>query len=495
MSSIFSNSGYSNKETDNTEISVIYDNQGEYDYLVQNKLEENENPTSLECVISQDLINLNDRYLNNCLLNLQENFVQKTQNKLLKTKFFPELQLEKLIEIHTKLQEELKVVLYDYKQVFKFFQNHEEEFLTYCDVIPKTRQLMEFIKTKIESNKEIREEVDKLTEESFHSKWNKDAQDLIGELLYRIPEAMMRYPFVLGEIAKEARKEDFITIEKEAQKAHEMMLKIMKHVDKCSKDNTNIETVRKFEISWNCVGKLKNKGLLLREVSDVGIRMKNNSKRKFQCWILVFEEILVVFEVKEKINYQYKKDGKEIELGFFSGEPIIENISMEYHFFQKFKIANFSEINPIENGNNLEMITYEKGILEDPSRSFEILFSSKEGRQEFTVFLEEQKSKLEKFVNVNSGSKHVNHDFEIYQNDYLEAPKMYQKCFECRDFLGGIVITAIYCNTCEQYFHLPCFELNTNDDTDEEEEDASIHESGTNTVCPVSNVKYFMMIL
>ena len=100
MSSIWSNSGYSNKETENTEISVIYDYQGEYDYQVQNKLEENQNPTTLECLISQDLINLNDRYLNNCLLNLQENFVKKTQNKLLKTKFFPELQLGSIQVLH-----------------------------------------------------------------------------------------------------------------------------------------------------------------------------------------------------------------------------------------------------------------------------------------------------------------------------------------------------------------------------------------------------------
>ena len=400
---------------------------------------------------------------------------------------------EKLIEIHTKLQEELEVVVFDYKQVFNFFQNHEDEFLIYCELIPKTRQLMEFIKTKMASNKEIREEVDKLTEESFNSKWNKDAQDLIGELLYRIPEAMMRYPFILGEIAKEARKEDYITIEKEAQKAHEMMRKIMLHVDKCSEDNKNIDTVRKLENSWNCVGELRNKGLLLMEVRDVEIRMKNNLKRKFQCWVLVFEEILVVFEAKEKINYQYKKNGKEIELGFFTGEPIIENTSMEYHLFRKFKIATFSEINPIEGGNNLELITYEKGILEDPSRSFEISFSSKEVQQEFTKFIEVQKSKLDKFFNINSGSKHKNHEFEIYQNNYLEAPKTYQKCFECRDFLGGIVITAIKCNTCEEYFHLPCFELNTSDEIGEEEEDTSMHgESGTISVCSVSNVTYLL---
>ena len=443
--------------------------------MFKKKLEEDEQPTSLECVISQDLTNLNDRYLDTCLMNLQENFVEKNQHELLKTNFFPELQLVKLIQIHRKLQEELKVVEYDYKQVFKCFKKHEDELLIYCDVIPKTRHLMEFIKTKVESNRKIREEVDRLTKESFLSSRNKDAQDLLGELLYRIPEAMMRFPMVLGAIAKEARKEDRIKIEKEAQKAHEMMHKIMLHVDKCSEDNKNIDTVRNFENSMNCIGELRSNGILLGEVRDIVICLKINPEKKLQCWILVFEELLAVVEVKEKKHYQYKKDGNEIELNFF-GDPIIRNISETYHLLQKFKIAKFGEINPVENENKLELITYETGTVEDLSRSFDILFSTKDARQEFERILKTRREEIKKFENVTPGSEHINHDFQTFQNDYLESPKMHQKCYQCNDFLGGIILNAIYCYTCDQYFHLPCFE--TSEDPEEEEEASSHAESG-----------------
>ena len=196
------------------------------------------------------------------------------------------------------------------------------------------------------------------TKKSFLSNRNKDAQDTIVDSLYRISEAMMRFPMVLGVIAKEARKSNLITIEKEAQKAHEMMHKIMFHVDKCSEDNKNIETVRKLESSMNCVGELREQGLLLSEVRDVSIRMKN-SEKTFQCWILVFEELLVVFKVTERINYQYKNGGKDIVVDFL-GDPKIRSRTMEYQLYSKFKIAKFGEINPIENETKLELITFEK---------------------------------------------------------------------------------------------------------------------------------------
>ena len=48
---------------------------------------------------------------------------------------------------------------------------------------------------------------------------------------------------------------------------------------------------------------------------------------------------------------------------------------------------------------------------------------------------------------------------------------MHQKCFQCNKFLGGIVLTTIYCETCQQHFHLPCFELDTSEDTEGEKED------------------------
>ena len=50
-------------------------------------------------------------------------------------------------------------------------------------------------------------------------------------------------------------------------------------------------------------------------------------------------------------------------------------------------------------------------------------------------------------------------------------------------------MTAIYCETCDQYFHLPCFELNTSEEI--EEDDACIYiESGI-----LHSFNYFMILL
>ena len=46
------------------------------------------------------------------------------------------------------------------------------------------------------------------------------------------------------------------------------------------------------------------------------------------------------------------------------------------------------------------------------------------------------------------------------------------KCSECDKYLGGKILTAIYCETCDQYYHLNCFELDDGGYTDGEEDDS-----------------------
>ena len=353
-------------------------------------------------------------------MNLQQNFVDKIQNRLLKKRLFPRLQLDKLIVLHAKLQKELELVKYDYKQIFNIFQKHEEEFLTYCDVITNISQLTDFIKTKMITNKEIKEKVEKATNDSFLTNRNKDAQDSLDQLIYRIAETAMRYPMILGAIAKEARKLCLTTIEQEAQKAQTMLDEIMHHVDKCTADKKNIDSLKNYQISMNlCEDDFKNLGLLLYEVNEIELRMKH-SKFWQKCCVLVCEELLVVIEVKE--SEVYEKDEKGDIVFSWTGNPKVKHKTRSYHFPSKpkFKIANFLEINLNENGKILEMNTFENDFREDPNRSFEIKFQTTEARQEFNDIVKDRQEEIKKFDEAKEGSMHTNHTFFKFQNEYHE---------------------------------------------------------------------------
>ena len=339
------------------------------------------------------------------------------------------MKLEKFIELHSTLQNELEVVKYDYKQIFNIFQKHEDDFLIYCDVVSNIGELREFIKTKMMSNREIREEVERLTKDSFLTNRNKDAQDSLDYLLYRIAEAIMRYPLVLAAIAKEARKLDSTLIEKEALKTQAMMHEIVLHVDKCSRETKNIETVRKLEISMKCGNALSDPpiGLLLFEVNEIEIRMKNSESAK-KCCVLVFEEVLVVIEMRESKTFEKDKNG-EIVMDWFGYNPKIKQMTRNYRFPSRFKIANFVEINSVENGKILEINTFTTGFREDPSRSFEMFFSTTDDRQEFADILKNQQSEIKKLKEAKTGSKHINHTFKKYSNKYLDKVLFYPPSF------------------------------------------------------------------
>ena len=281
---------------------------------------------------------------------------------------------------------------------------------------------MDFIKDKMISNRQIREEIEHVTEKSFFSSRNRHTQDTIGDLLYRMAEAMMRYPMILGEIVKEARKLDYTRIEKEAQKAQDMMKNMMYHVDRCTNDHRNIEIVRKlYEMNEMKCGEcaLREQGLLLFELNDIDLHMKHREETFRQFKLFVFEELLVAFELKERPILLKNKDGS-YQFDWYSNKPITKGIAREYHFSRSYKISNFGEINPIENKNILELNTYKKGTTnEDRKRSLEIKFSSIETRNDFEYKIKERQFEIEKFFHANPGSKHSNHKFKTFQNNYL----------------------------------------------------------------------------
>ena len=364
--------------------------------------------------VTEDLLNLDEQYLENCLLNLQENFVEKSQNTLLNENFFPNLQLEKLISLHSKMQEEFKLMKNDFEKILDIFQNHKEDFLIYCEILPWNHRLQEFIKEKVESNREIREEIDKLTKDSFHSKRNKDAQDSIVELLDRIPQALERYPNVLGSISKEAGIADLPTVEEKTQKARELMLKIKIHIDKCNGDEKNIDTIRKYEDSLSCYNcPLRSFGLLLDEVRDVEVRLKKGTDQFFKFMLLCFEEYLVAF--------------KELEL-----KKKVGSTEIQYHFIQTFQIEKFNEMNPLMMERILELNTYEEGTTYvDKRNSLEIRFATNDSRVEFHDRISECKLQIQKFKKLKPGNMHEGHKFKKVFNQYQDKVKIHKHTCLC----------------------------------------------------------------
>ena len=53
------------------------------------------------------------------------------------------------------------------------------------------------------------------------------------------------------------------------------------------------------------------------------------------------------------------------------------------------------------------------------------------------------------------------HQWEKFQNAVCREDQKedHYKCAECHRYLGGKIITAIYCLDCQQYYHVNCFQV------------------------------------
>ena len=135
-------------DDENTEINVLYDDQDISDYQVLDVCDIDK-PTSLSASIQVVITTLNNNYLEDCLLNLLINFVNKNTNPLLRDKFFPELKIQELTDLHINLREDLKFVEVDFKKIGEVFKKYEKDF----PVIPKPALTKVEQKAKGESEK------------------------------------------------------------------------------------------------------------------------------------------------------------------------------------------------------------------------------------------------------------------------------------------------------------------------------------------------------
>ena len=393
---------------------MLYEDHDSNDYQVLES-SETDKPTSLSESIRVLTKDLNEHYIDDCLLNILNNFVRKNHNSLLGNKFFPELKIEELTDLHLNLKEDLKFVELDFRKIGEVFKKYENDFLIYCEVLAKMKTLMEFFKEKMSHNEEVINDVGSMTRESKREGVNKKLKEDLLELIQRIPQAIMRFPMALEDVAKQARKSNEARVEREAKKAHETMKNVMDHINWYSKDYKNIELVDNMQDGMDAICKLKDYGVLIYEVDDVGIHFKKQELKNFPKFkLLVFEEVFAAFERKEIQKFVKQSDGS-VKMSVW-GEPISSTF-VKFNFIQTFRISKFSEISSNSCNKNLILNTYEHGARLDRDRSLEIQFATEDGRQQFMERLQERQKIISNLDNAKPGSKHKGHKFKKYQND------------------------------------------------------------------------------
>ena len=116
------------------------------------------------------------------------------------------------------------------------------------------------------------------------------------------------------------------------------------------------------------------------------------------------------------------------------------------------------------------------GPVQNNAKSLEIKFKKAQQMQIVKEKIDELFDEANR--KVIRGSDHLKCQYEIYQNDIKSSEEIlryetlkYQdiftcifrkehlKCGECKKYLGGFIITAIFCHCCNMYFHINCFEL------------------------------------
>ena len=116
--------------------------------------------------------------------------MNKCDDELLNTQFFPNLQCGPLLDLHESLESEFNEVLkFSYQDVYKIFFENLDKFLIYCTAISKYDITKEFLEDKITSYDNIRTLVDKLDDESRKRSLKNMS---LNDMIYLIPQHIQR---------------------------------------------------------------------------------------------------------------------------------------------------------------------------------------------------------------------------------------------------------------------------------------------------------------
>ena len=409
-------------------------------------MEEEEEATSLERGIS-DFTKSHKIYLETCLLNLKENFMEKSKIHILNVHFFPHLHLEKLIELHTIVQRKLEELNTDKKKISHIFEKLEKKFLIYAKVLVKIPPLIEFLQDRQKVNPDFKKELNRLTKDSKKNERNKDGDEIL-ELMQKIPQHIMRYssPY-LEEIVKQAGKHSEADVEVEAKKAQEIMRNVLKHLNDFDDDYNNIVKVEDLEETYNV--SLRAFGKIHLSLPSVDAYLKSKELQKYKLYIL--EEALVLLHQESNGNGNVFKRTSKIPNGDEEKKFNVEGL---------FKFKDAYEILGNQLEFTIDLKTFDKKMRVDHHKQVKIKLANEKDYLNVFNQLKERDARMQELKSVKPNSYHAKHIFKIFKNELTSdfKPDDNRKCFQCEKYLGGKILIGIECLTCGQIYHIDCFQ-------------------------------------
>ena len=401
-----------------------------------------------------DMVMLNENFVSKVLKHIKTNFDVKASNFLLKEKFFPVFQIDRLIQLHLKLQYKFEKIQYSYIEIGSTFDELKDEFLVYCEILPKIGLALEFLADQMTENEEVLESVHRLQREAAKCQMVKDDPKLvccIKQLVMMIPQHFMRYHMLIDEVARKAQNAAKPEIETEARKAHRIMLNLTQHIDRVSKDFNYIEAMSQLKQEIRNVPheNLHKFGLLQRELVDVKMSVSNEDARSFQpFYLLIFSEHIVALEVRTRLDCTGKVD--------FFGVAIREK-SEEKVYSRSFRMKDIDNI-MVKEASSKTFHLWAKSYTQlnvDMQKSFILRFDSQGKANEIAATLKQHVGECKTKLEISK--EHEGHTCsKIRGRGDLTGCKQRCSSPECNQLLLGILYSGVECRTCRKVFHTNC---------------------------------------
>eukprot|EP00092_Neocalanus_flemingeri_P026485 GFUD01028707.1.p1 GENE.GFUD01028707.1~~GFUD01028707.1.p1 ORF type:complete len:1203 (-),score=297.06 GFUD01028707.1:58-3408(-) len=459
-----------------SDINNIYDDgeraveeEEHYEKLYENAFGAVTETTSLDHAF-EELIAINESFLIRCLKNIQENFINKDSTELLRKHFFPYFQIDKLIELHENLKQKFEIMKHSYITIGQIFENMREEFLVYCMVSSRMKTAIEFLADQMSGNPETQEKIKKLQREAKKTYKHQDDRTMfdLKDLLQMIPQHIMRYPMMLGEIQKHANTSKKRDIENEARNANDLMKNLVHHINQYATDHNYIETLKelKEEVKDVPVQNFHDFGVLSFEIANIDMK-KVSGKSYGQYQLLLFENYLVALELTEEETFLN-------EVNWFTGTPLVTKMNVK-RFYEHFKMKEFHEIRMPTHDKESSYIhlNHFNGPAKNANLSLVLRFPFGKMSDCEEVYNKLEVLRMNASTDIEKGSDHTDHDSVVFREEIEDNSETmrHSKCNDCAKFLNGKIQTGIKCNTCNALFHKECFAINKDEDEYKEEEE------------------------
>ena len=423
------------------------------------KRQQHQRQTGLDFAVSE-LLDFNNSFLSKVLENIKRNFDTKTTNELLEREFFAKLRIDDLLQLHRKLKERLDLLSHSYIEIGNIFDELKDDFLIYCNITTQLRVSLEFLCDQMAENEEVRTCIKKLEDAAKQA--NGQLEDPgpheIRELVAMLPQHVMRYHMVIGNIQKQASKSSRKTdIEREARRAANIMKNMTQHMDQVSRDYKYISAMEEFqkEIYDLPYSNLHMFGNLNAELRDVMLSQDGEMGPFKPFHLLVFNEDILALEITTtEVNSQ--------QTNFFR---VPKKVKIEEKKFSKsYKIRDFDVVSAKNVGHRsrarvLLQVNAFKNSKIDKEKSFTLRFDNMDDasqlERDMKDYMREAKARAEVFV----GSDHTDHKHEKFQANGNLDENINVRCKACDKLFEGVLFTAVRCITCDSFYHRECFSI------------------------------------